>query len=97
LASTGPLTEETQYYPFGLVMAGISSKAVGRLENKLKFNGYEENKSLDLNWLESFYRTYDPQLGRFRQVDPKAIDIESLYSFVHNNPILFNDVLGDTS
>jgi RHS repeat-associated protein len=65
------LLEETQYYPFGLPMNGISSKAAGKVENKKKFNGYEENKDLDVNWLESFYRTYDPQLGRFWQIDPK--------------------------
>jgi hypothetical protein len=54
--------EETQYYPFGLAMlqvtpqatAGISSKAAGKMENRKKFNGYEVNKGLDLNWLERF-------------------------------------------
>jgi RHS repeat-associated protein len=94
---TGPLTEETNYYPFGLTMGGISSKAVGKVENKFKFNGYEENKSLDLNWLESFYRTYDPQLGRFWQVDPKPTDFESLYAAMGNNPVLKADPLGDTA
>jgi RHS repeat-associated protein len=84
---TGPLVEETGYYPFGLVQAGISSKAFGRLENRKKFNGYEENKDFDLNWLESFYRTYDPQLGRFWQVDPKPNHSESPYAAMGNNPI----------
>jgi hypothetical protein len=42
------------------------------------------------------FRGYDPQIGRFWQIDPLAIVTAdySPYSFAIDNPILFNDPLG---
>ncbi|KAI9450318.1 hypothetical protein F5148DRAFT_1290902 [Russula earlei] len=100
--SRGPLTEETHYYPWGLTMAGISSKAAGGLENKYKFNKGTElqhHEFSDGSGLELYatnYRSLDPQLGRFWQIDPLA-DIfteYSPYTFVSDNPISMTDMLG---
>lgn len=92
----GQILEETHYYPFGLTMAGISSKAAGSLENKKsKYNGYELTTDFDLSLYESFYRTHDPQIGRFLQIDPKPIYEESPFTAMGNNPIKYNDLLGD--
>jgi RHS repeat-associated protein len=100
----GPLLEETHYYPFGLTMAGISSKAAsfGSVENKRKFNeGTElQNKEFsDGNGLELYqtpFRSYDAQIGRFHQIDPWANFLlgQSPYAFGNNNPILINDPTG---
>jgi RHS repeat-associated protein len=93
----GPLLEENHYYPFGLIMNGISSKALspGKPDNKRKYNGIEYEYSFDLNIGETFYRTHDPQLGRWWQVDPKPSESESPYAAMGNNPILNMDPLGD--
>ncbi len=93
------LLEETHYYPFGLTMAGISGKALNNLlsENKKKYQQYEFNDDLEVNLYESFYRTHDPQIGRFLQIDPKPNDLESLFAAMSNNPIKNVDILGDTA
>jgi RHS repeat-associated protein len=101
----GPVLEETHYYPFGLTMAGISSKAIGKLENKYKFNDGNELQSREfsdgsgLELYDANYRFYDPQIGRFQQIDPIAglAYNESVYHFSNNNPIIYNDSLGLTS
>ena len=95
---TGPITEETHYYPFGLTMAGISCKALrpNYTENKKKFNGIEHNTDFNLNMYDAFYRNLDPQIGRFWQIDPRPNYMESPYAAMKNNPIHYNDPMGDT-
>ena len=95
----GPILEETHYYPFGLTMAGISSKALafGSPENKAKFNGIEQNLDFDLGIYDAFYRNLDPQVGRFWQMDPKPNEVVSPYAAMLNNPIKYSDPLGDTT
>ncbi|RBL88335.1 DUF6443 domain-containing protein [Chitinophaga flava] len=97
---SGPLLEETHYYPFGLTMAGISSNALkgtNYSKNRREFNGIEHTTDLDLNQYDAFYRNLDPQIGRWWQVDPKENDAISPYTAMENNPIRYSDFLGDTT
>ncbi len=80
-------------------MAGISSKALkpNYVENKFKFNaGTESNSDFDISLYETKFQGYDPQIGRFNQIDPlsEVSNNWSPYTYTMDDPILFNDPLG---
>jgi len=85
-------------------MAGISDKALKSqyAENKYRFNDGSElqNKEFsDGSGLEAYdadFRMYDPQIGRFWQMDPLSdlFSDWSPYVFANDNPVSLNDPLG---
>jgi RHS repeat-associated protein len=87
-----PVKEESNYYPFGLTMAGISDKALkmGYADNKYRFQKQElQNKEFSdgsgLEMYEFKYRFDDPQIGRFGSIDPLA------NKYVYNSPYAFSE------
>jgi len=99
----GRILEETHYYPFGLVMSGISSKSLnfGSPSNKLKYISKEEQRQefsdgSGLEWLDYGARMYDNQIGRWMVLDSKSEAYYSSSPFVYalNNPIVNFDPNG---
>lgn len=72
--------------PFGMRLAGLSTNSGN--DNKHLYNGKELEDDFNLNWYYYGARYYDPQLGRWLQVDP-ANEFHSAYVYCHNNPVNF--------
>ena len=75
--------EQLHYYPFGLIMDGVSPA------NDYTYNGKELNEDLGLQLYDYGARWYDGAAGRWWNVDPMAETYlnMSCYNYVANNPI----------
>jgi len=72
------------YYPFGLRLGGLSTTT--GTPNRYRFQRHELQDELGLNIYSTFYREYDPAIGRWWQVDPFD-QFPAPYLGFGNNPI----------
>jgi RHS repeat-associated protein len=82
----GPIVEDNAYYPFGLKIQGISAKAAGKAKAKQSYQGDYNEQDDETSYNEFALRFYDPQIGRWLQVDPKIIQ-SGMYNGMGNDPV----------
>lgn len=89
-------------YNSDVLLYSKSSSGTGKLKPtpvavepsyKYKFNGFELQDELGLNWYDYQARNYDPALGRWMNIDPLAETSRrySPYTYCLNNPIYYID------
>jgi RHS repeat-associated protein len=97
---TVALRQENSYYAFGMQMAG--GYTPGSNANKKLYNaGSEWQDDIEglADYYSTFFREYDPVIGRFNSVDPVSESFESwtTYHYSYNNPVNFNDPMGNAA
>ncbi len=91
----GPVVQQTDYYPFGMQHSSSWTRLT-TLKNNFLYNAGSELNEETKNY-ETFYRNYDPALGRFTAIDPLAsrFSNQTPYQFANNDPVYYNDPNGD--
>jgi RHS repeat-associated protein len=95
---TAKVVQENSYYAYGMSMT--STMALPTQPNKQLYNGgseWQNDFSDQPDWQQTFYRNYDQTIGRFLATDPmaEATNGLSIYQYANNNPVMFNDPLGN--
>ncbi|WP_374163610.1 RHS repeat domain-containing protein [Arcticibacter sp. MXS-1] len=90
----GEILQLSDYYAFGMEMA--KNKMSPSPDNRYKYNGKELQEDMGLNHYDYGARFYDPVIGRWTTIDPKAEKFLDLtpYNYGFNNPILIVDLDG---
>ena len=87
--------KNNDYYPFGML---IPNRHGNSPAYRYGYQGSEKDNEIkgEGNSYTTHYRLLDPRVGRWLTRDPKVTAFETPYSSMSNNPILYNDRLGDT-
>lgn len=93
------VNQENSYYAFGEVLAG-SPVVPPAIPNTNLYNGGAEwqNEFGNLpDYHQTFFRNYDPEIGRFTGADPKpeSADGMTVYQYAGDDPVNKNDPMGD--
>ena len=89
----GPIVEDNAYYPFGLKIQGISARAAKKARTKQGYQGDYNEQDEETGYNEFTLRSYDPQIGRWIQVDPFVVQ-PGMYNGMGNDPVNIVDPLG---
>jgi len=91
--SESPIVKITSYYPYGMEIEALSYERFGSTSQSFLYNSFELQSDLDLGLYDYGARFYDPELGRFINIDPAADLMRrySPYSYAFDNPIRFID------
>jgi RHS repeat-associated protein len=84
--SLGRLVEENTYYPYGLKIAALSSKAFDAPKNLYLYQGDYAEFDEESGYNEFELRDYDAQIGRFVQTDPYE-EFDNPYTGMGNDPV----------
>jgi hypothetical protein len=84
------------YYPFGMLQP---DRRYSLGTYRYGFNGQEKSDEIkgEGNSYTAMFWKYDPRIGRRWNLDPEPITDISQYATFNNSPILYSDVLGNSS
>ncbi len=90
------IASANDYYPFGMLQPERKFNAG---EYRFGFNGQEEADDISEigSHTTALFWEYDTRLGRRWNLDPKPNIAISSYSSFTDNPVFFNDILGDSA
>jgi len=85
---------KADYYPFGMLEPG---RNVNPTESRFAFQGMETDAAISGtgNSYTTYFRQYDPRIGRWKTTDPVIQANFSPYVGFNNNPIYYTDPKGD--
>ena len=89
----GRVVEENHYYPYGMLIEGLSYVSNNSNPSKYKFNGISYETSNDLYNYMAPFRSYDPSIAKWNQLDPMN-QFQNGYIAFGGNPVLLVDPLG---